>query len=179
MSEDFDLEVRRRSGSYLIVARDVGVIVKSADLHAGLEEARERIALAKDLYREAGLQPERAEPMPSSTKISWRDVLAPALVSGLTLSGLLLFASVPMVGAVARLTAAIGEARSGIDAGNLGRSTVDSIVALGNTMDKVTPERKQELRIAVRRIMGGLSPVIEEIRAGTKETDGAGAPPPH
>ena len=183
MNEDFDLEIRRRSGSYLIVARDIGVIVKSTDLNAGLEEARERIALVMDLYRQAGLQPERSEPVPPHrVKVNWKDVLAPALVSGLTLAGLIIFASVPMVGAAARLTSAIGtlgEARIGLDATSLGRNTIDSIIALGYAMDKVTPERKQELRIAVRSIMRGLSPIIEEVRAGTNENDSGAPPPPH
>ncbi len=36
MSEDFDLEILHRDGSYLIMARAFGVVVRTTDLQAGI-----------------------------------------------------------------------------------------------------------------------------------------------
>jgi hypothetical protein len=58
----------------------------------------------------------------------------------------------------------------------LGRSAIDVLVKTGDAMDKVTPQRKEELRQAVRRIMKGLEPIIEEV-GDSREPKPPTAPP--
>ena len=47
-----------------------------------------------------------------------------------------------------------------------GHDAANLIVQIGATMDEVTPERKEELRLAIRKIMRGLFPLIDEVRKG-------------
>ena len=51
-----------------------------------------------------------------------------------------------------------------INADTAGRFVIDRFVALGDTIEHDTPERKRELHLAVRKILVGLQPVIEEVR---------------
>jgi hypothetical protein len=191
MSEDFDLVVQSRKGSNLIVARAFGVVVRSTDLQAGIKEAVERIAEVDKLYREEGVEPELSDDglagraslqkdarrSPASARIM--DVLPQALVSGVVISCLILVASIPIFSVLARLNRTLEDvtgntSNSAIQ--NIGRNAVDFIIRTGDVVDKVTPQRKEELRLAVRKIMNGLAPIIQEV-GDSVEHDAPTEPP--
>jgi hypothetical protein len=176
MRDDFDLEIFHRDGSYLILAHAFGVAVRSEDLQAGMAEALARIDEVGDWYRKAGVEPPSVGPSRhaarernadrSRTRSRLMEYVPPALVSGAVLSGLILLSSVPLFSAVARLNRTFEYITSGASAAkiqNFGHNAIDMVIRAGDAMDKVTPERKQELRLAVRKIMKGLAPVIEEV----------------
>jgi hypothetical protein len=193
MSEDFDLEILGRAGSYLIVSRAFGVAVRNSDMEAGIKEALKRIAEVRELYLEAGLEPQLSGDWPPrrarnflrgretvrDDAQSLKDYIPPALVSGVILAGFVLLSTVPLISVLAHFNRTLEEAStvtSNAMIHNLGRSAVDMIVKTGNAMDMVTPQRKQEVRLAVRKIMNGLAPIIEEV-GDSREPD-APTPPP-
>ncbi len=181
MSEDFDLEILHRDGSYLIMARAFGVLVHHKDLQAGISEALTRIREVSALYRQAKIKPGLSKEW--SPQSIWGDAnspdtsgrpgqrrfdrlvehVAPALVSAVVLSGFMLLASLPLLSAMSRLDNMLEEFTSAAGIGNFAKTAFTVVIRFGDAMDKVTPEHKQELRLAVRKIMKGLAPIIEEV----------------
>lgn len=172
MTDRADFEIFYRNGSYLIVAPEFGVVARGADVNSSLQEAVEKVRAVEGLYREAGVQPlkERADAVAAQAGSRWRDAVPVAIVSGAIMSGLLLLGSVPLVSAATRVASSIEDLRNvgiGKSTDQIGRA-LDAVVKLGAAMDKVTPSRKEELRIAVQRIMNGLAPVLNEAIAACK-----------
>ncbi len=181
MSEDFDLEILHRDGSYLIMARAYGVVVQQKDLQAGISEAVTRIGEVSALYRQAKIKPQLSKEW--SPQSAWRDAngpdplrpsaqwsfyrivehVSPALVSGVVLSGFILLASLPLISAMSRLNSMLGDVTSTARIGNFAQTAFTVVIRAGDAMEKVTPQRKEELRQAVRKIMKGLAPIIEEV----------------
>jgi hypothetical protein len=180
-SEDFDMEILRRDGTYLVLARAFGVVVRNNDLQAGVDEALARISAANDLYREAGLEPQLSEDW-RPRRVRYRgeldlrdrrfytsrlmEYLLPALVSGVVLAGLVLLSSVPLFSAVARLNRTLEDLSAVTSSAmieHFGHNAIEAFVRTGNAMDKVTPQRKEELRQAVHKIVSGLAPIIQEV----------------
>jgi hypothetical protein len=178
MTDDFDLEIRHRNGAYLIIARSYGVAVRSKELEAGLEEAIARVNAVAEIFREANL----AVPLAGEHRLPrgyqaarLADYLPPAVVGGVVLSVFVLLASMPLFNAVASLNQIV-EQVSRFE--NVGHNVARMLIRAGNAMDNVPPERKEELRLAVRKIMRGLDPIIEEVGDSVGRNPSPMPPPP-
>ena len=170
---DLDIEVRRRDDKYILIAHHYGVVVKASDLQAGLEELERRVAIIASDFEDVGI-PLRASG-PSSTRSETRvlDRLAPSLVIivtvGAVLASVILLATAPIVNALAGVRTGITELVR-TDGGPsptiaaLGRSGIDFVIKLSQTLDQVTPERKEELRAALRKIAREIESIIEDVR---------------
>ena len=170
MIKSVDLEVFCRDGSFLIVAPEFGVVARGNDISAGVQDALQKVETVERLYREAGVEPARRPPRTAKTQSAarWGDSIPPAVVSGLIMSALVFLASIPLVSASTHLSSMVEDlALVGRvpNAERLSSDALNSVVKLGASMEKVTPQRKEELRLAVRRIMNGLAPVLEEVGA--------------
>jgi hypothetical protein len=169
---DLDIEVRRRDNKYVLIAHQHGVVVRASDLHAGIEELERRVAvIARDL-EEVGI-PLRASTPPNRASELWlRDRVGPSLVIivtvGAILASFILLATAPIVNALAGVRAGISELarlEGGPSIAALGRSGTDFIIRLSQTLDQVTPERKEELRTAVRKIAREVGSIVEDARS--------------
>jgi hypothetical protein len=169
---DLDIEVRRRDGKYLLVARQYGVVVRASDLRAGLEELEQRAAIISSDLEEAGT-PLRASTPPNRASELWlRARVGPSLVIiitvGAILASFILLATAPIVNALAGVRAGISELarlEGSPSIAALGRSGTDFIIKLSQTLDQVTPERKEELRAAVRKIAREVESIVEDVRS--------------
>ncbi len=186
MNRDVDLQVYLNNGSCLVVAPGFGVVAKGTDAPASIKEAMQKIEAVKQLYREAGVQlPSRSVDQSQSNvkpASSWSNAntsaIPTAIICGLIIAGLVLLASVPIVSAVARLGTLIQSValtEGAVRVETLGRSAASAVVSLGAAVEKLTPERKEELRTAVRQIAGGLGPILDEITAARQPS--APSPP--
>jgi hypothetical protein len=168
---DLDIEVRRRDGKYLLIARQYGVVVRASDLQAGLEELEQRTAIITSDLEEVGI------PIPASTSpnrnadVPLRDRLAPSLVIivtvGAILAAFILLATAPIVNALAAVRSGISElakVEGGPSIASVGRSGIDFIIKLSQTIDQVSPERKEELRTAIRKISREVESIVEDVR---------------
>ena len=183
MSKSVDLQVFCRDGSFLIVAPEFGVVARGNDISAGVQDALQKVETIERLYREAGVEPARHPPRTARTQSTarWGDSIPPAVISGLIMSALVFLASIPLVSASTHLSSMVESlALAGRvpNAEHLSRTALNSLVTLGASMEKVTPQRKEELRLAVRRIMSGLAPVLEEVGAVCTLRSQPGAPTP-
>jgi hypothetical protein len=183
MIKSVDLEVFCRDGSFLIVAPEFGVVARGNDINASLQDALQKVEAVQRLYREAGVEPTRRPSRTSRTQSAarWGDSIPTSVVSGLIMAALVFLASIPLVSASTHLSSMVEElALVGRvpNAEQFGRKALDSAVTLGASMEKITPQRKEELRLAVRKIMNGLAPVLEEVGAAHTPPSQLGAPAP-
>jgi hypothetical protein len=168
---DLDIEVRRRDDKYTLIARRYGVVVRASDLRAGIEELERRVAIIASDLDEAGITL-RESGSPNSTDVRLFDRLGPSLLIivtvGAVLASFILLATAPIVNALAGVRAGISElarleASPGIAA--VGRSGIDFVVKVSQTLDQVTPERKEELRTAIRKIAREVESIVEDVRS--------------
>jgi hypothetical protein len=151
-------------------------------MQAGIEEARKRIAEVQELYREAGLDPQLSAgwrprrkihllrgPEPARDEVNsprLMEFVLPTLVSGVVLASFILLATVPLFSVLARLNRTLEDVSAVTSTAmieNFGHNAIEVFVRTGDAMDRVTPQRKEELRQAVRKIMNGLAPIIQEV----------------
>jgi hypothetical protein len=173
---DLDIEVRRRDNNYTLIAHRYGVVVRASDLRAGIEELERRAAIIASDLDEAGITLRESGSPQKSTEQRLFDRLGPSLVIivtvGAVLASFILLATAPIVNALAGVRSGISEltrleGSPGIAA--VGRSGIDFVVKVSQTLDQVTPERKEELRTAIRKIAREVESIVDDVRS---------APPP-
>jgi hypothetical protein len=176
---DLDIEVRRRNDKYLLIARQYGVVVRASDLRLGIEELEQRAAImAKDL-EEIEASPQAGATPSRNTEPRLLDRLGPSLVIivtvGAVLASFILLATAPIVNALTGVRAGISELaklEGSPSVAALGRSGTDFIIRLSQTLDQVTPQRKEELRIAIRKIAREVESIVEDVRSATPPAPG-------
>jgi hypothetical protein len=176
---DLDIEVRRRDGKYLLIAHQYGVVVRASDLQAGIEELERRTAIIASDLEEVGIPLQASAALNRNTELRLRDRIAPSLVIivtvGAVLASFILLATAPIVSALAGVRAGISElARldGSPSIAGLGRSGIDFTIKLSQTLDQVTPERKEELRTAIRKIAREVESIVEDVRPAQPSSPG-------
>jgi hypothetical protein len=170
---DLDIEVSRRDNKYILIAHHYGVIVRASDLQAGLEELERRVAIVASDFEEAGVPLRASAALNPRKEMRTFERLAPSLVIiitvGAVLASVILLATVPIVNALAGVRTGISElvrteGNSSPTIAALGRSGIDFVVKLSQTIDQVTPERKEELRTAIRKIAREVASLVDDAR---------------
>jgi hypothetical protein len=169
---DLDIEVRRRNNKYVLIAREYGVIVRASDLRSGIDELERRAAImAKDLeeiepsLRESASPNRNTRPQPLDRVGS---SLAIIVTVGAVVASFVLLATAPIVNALAGVRAGISEVaklEGGPSVAALGRSGTDFVIKLSQALDQVTPERKEELRTAIRKIAREVESIVQDVRS--------------
>jgi hypothetical protein len=169
---NIDIEVRRRGNAYTLIARQFGVVVRSNDLKSGIEELDRRVAIIANDLLEVGI-PVSADSIASakSQQRTLDQVLSPLIIIvtvAAVLASFVLVATLPIVAALASVRSAISTlapAEGGNGIAGLGHFGIDFIVKVSQTLEQVTPERKEELRSAVRKIAREVDLIIEDVKA--------------
>jgi hypothetical protein len=178
---DVDIEVRRRGNSYILIAHKFSVVVRSKELQPGIEELDRRVAIISADFRELGITAasDGAPAKGPTSDVAVARSLLIIVTVGAILATFVFLSTVPIVmamtglrGEISALTrSAFANTGSGSVIARVGRLGIDFIVKFSQTLDQVTPERKEELRAAVRNIAREVNLVVED--AGK-----APAPPP-
>jgi hypothetical protein len=173
---DIDIEVRRRGGGYILIAYGLGVVVRSKDLKSGIEELERRVAAIGEDFRDVGLPlPSRTETLAKNEARPFNQIARPLITLvtvAAVLASLVFLVAAPIVAALAGVRTAISTlipADEGSTIAGVGRRGIDFIVKVSQTLEQVTPQRKEELRTAIRKIAREVDSVIEDVKA---------APPP-
>jgi hypothetical protein len=167
-----DIEVRRRGSGYILIVHQFGVVVRSNDLKSGIEELERRLAIIREDFREVGIAPPSNHAAAAKDQPRTLDRIAPALIIIVTVASVLasfvFLATAPIVAALASVRSELSTLVSP-DAGggiaNVGRRGLDFIVKLSQTLEQVTPQRREELRIAVRKIAREVDFILEDRKA--------------
>jgi hypothetical protein len=174
---DLDIEVCRRDNKYILIAHHYGVVVRASDLQAGIEELERRTAIIASDFEEVGV-PLRATGAPITRLL---DRLAPSLVIiitvGAVLASVILLVTAPIVNALADVRTGISglvraEGGPSPTIATLGRSGIDFVVKLSQTLDQVTPERREELRTAIRKIAREVESIVEDVKSAQPSSPG-------
>jgi hypothetical protein len=178
---DLDIEVCRRDNQYILIAHHYGVVVRASDLQAGIEELERRATIIASDLEEVGVQLHTREAPNTRTEMRLLDRVAPSLVIiitvGAVLASVLLLATAPIVNALAGVRTGISElvrteGNSSPTIAALGRSGIDFVIKLSQTLDQVTPERKEELRTAIRKIAREVESIVEDVRPAQPPSPG-------
>jgi hypothetical protein len=189
---DVDIEIRRRGGMYTLIAHRFGAVVRAKELRSGIEELERRIAMIDDDYRGAGI-PIPAEPVVATKQMGVVDRVTPTLIVVVTvavvIAAFIFFATAPLVNVIASfrneiaglrteltgvraeitsvrtaLTTVVGgDGKAGV--AELGRRGADVVIAASQMMEQITPERKEELRLAIRKIARELDIIIQDVKS--------------
>jgi hypothetical protein len=169
---DIDIEVRRRGSGYILIAYRFGVVVRSKELQSGIEDLERRVAAIGQDLREVG-PPVTSTAVATAKKEMWiLDQLKPWLIALVTvaavLTGLVLLVTAPLISALANVRSGISALvpiQEGSSIAATGRVGIDFIIKLGQTMDQITPQRKEELRTAIRKIAREVDSIIEDAKS--------------
>ena len=179
---DIDIEIRRRGSGYILIEHKFSVVVRSKELQSGIEELERRVAIVCADFRELGIT--APSDGASMTKPAGGETARPAVASslimiitvGAVLALFVLFSTAPIVIAMAGLRSEISSlvpTESGGGIAGTGHVGIDFIVKLSQTMEQVTPERKEQLRAAIRNIAREVNLIVEDVKAPP-----ASSPPP-
>lgn len=171
---DIDIEVYRRDGSYVLLARRFGVLVRSSDLKKGIEELELRVeAVAKDLSEfppAPTINPPTIATAGTERPVNLRlDILLSIVAAALVAAFFIFIATIPFVNATITLRNTVYELvgpHANVD--KVGRAAINVLVQLGDAAEKMTPQRKEELTAAIRKIARGVAPIAREIREASE-----------
>jgi hypothetical protein len=178
---DVDIEVRRRGHEYILLARQFGVVVRSKELQYGIEELERRVTIVGQNFREAGIMVRSVLSAEAENESSFFKGLAPYTIMIVTVAAivatLVILTVAPIVVAIASVRSEISSlvpAESGGGIAGIGHLGIDFIIKVSQTIEQVTPERKEQLRAAIHNIAREVNMVVEDV--GTAPAPSA--PPP-
>jgi hypothetical protein len=167
---DIDIEVRRRGNEYILVAYQFGVVVRSKELKSGIEELERRVAIISEDLHEAGILVPSGAISRTNHEISgpFARSLVVVLVAVVAVMGsLILVTAAPIIAGLLGVRSAISAivpAEAGSGVGGVGRLGIDLIIKVSQTLDQVTPERKEELRTAIRKIAREVDLIVQDVK---------------
>jgi len=180
---DIDIEVRRRGNGYILIAYQFGVVVRSKELKSGIEELERRVAIVGEDLREAGIPVRSGSVATAKNELRIVDRLTPTLIIIVTvatvLASFVFLATAPIVSALSSVRneiSALTSVEGGSGIAGVGRLGIDFIIKVSQTLDQVTPQRKEELRSAIRKIAREADLIIEDVKAAQPASP---QPPPN
>ena len=146
MKDTFDFTVQRRDNRYVFIAKQYGVVVWADEASSGIRELESRVENVAAQFREAGVEPGQTD-VGSIRKNGARSQWSPLIVS------------VFLVCAVAvPLTLAYVRAISFVE--TIGHP-IALFMRLADKIDEVPPQRMDELKGVVRRVVTKVAPLLE------------------
>jgi predicted RNase H-like HicB family nuclease len=172
----YEIKVIEADGVFYLRIPEFGIVSKGNDLPTAYAEIRRRLAEAIEHYRAAGLEDEL--PSPASRPAGGspaQGIQTFAIKLGITAALVAVFigwASSPLANAVHRMEVSLHDAGDRFGSAlteiaspeRFGRATIDSVAKLGQALEKLTPERKEELRRSLAVIVRELQPMAAELR---------------
>jgi hypothetical protein len=186
-----EIRVIEADGVFYLRMPEFGIVSKGDDLPTAYAEMRRRLAEATELYRAAGFENE----LPPSRRLAAGDPSVPGIQPFAIKAGIVaalvavfvLWAASPLANALHRLEVSLHDAGDRAESAlaeiaspdRLGRATINGVTKLAQALEKLTPERKEELRQSLGVIVRELHPMTAELRPlFTTESDYPVAPPP-
>jgi hypothetical protein len=168
MSVNFSFHVQKRDGRYIFSTRQYGVVVRASDPADGIREFEQRVEAVSADFREASVMPDSVEleSRPGGNR-SWRSQYLP------------FFIKTAVIGAVGIWMLAV--AANFVDESTIGtalRHPAQFIIRIGDTAERLPPDRLEEMKQAIRKIMTKINPLIEEIKSPARPPASGPRPPP-
>jgi hypothetical protein len=159
MSLDFNFIVEKRGGRYLFVAKQYGVVLWAPDPTTGTKELEERVLTIDAQLRDAGISPNAtANGQPTHVQRSPRRSYVSFLIKTAIIGVLAIWAVAITANYLDNSTLAYTV-----------RHPAQLIIRMGDTAEKIPPERMDELKTAVRKIAAKVNPLLVELKTTKSE----------
>ena len=147
MKGTFDFTVQKRENRYVFVARPYGVVVWADEASSGIRELESRVENVAAQFREAGVEPAQTD------------------VGSIGKHGVGNIWSLPLITIFLVCVAALPLTLAYVRAVSFVETTTQHPIALflrlADKIDEVSPQRMDELKVAVRRIVTKIAPLLE------------------
>jgi hypothetical protein len=161
MSPTFDFTAQKRDNGYVLVARRYGVVVRSNDLISGIKELENRVDSVAAQFREAGVEPVEINSGKDEQNI-WSELL-PFFIKATIITlffGGIVFATIALyANRISGFFERISLVGSAIE------HPAQFVVRFADKIDKVSPERLEEWKLALHKIAAKVAPLVDEVRA--------------
>jgi hypothetical protein len=186
-----DLSIRGHDGAYTVTAPGIGIEVSAESRDDALRVFAAELSRVQTVMADHGFQlrtiprewrgdadaaagPETATPEKRSASrrlpVFWQCVIFTLLV----LLGINQLILVPALDRAERLTLYVfGETSRDAGVRQIGRVVIDRIIDLAKATDEVTPERREQLRKALRTIAENSRPMIDALTSDVSEGENA------
>lgn len=186
-----DVSIRGHDGAYTVTAPGIGIEVSAESRDDALRMFTAELSRVQTVMAEHGFQlrtvprerrgvadaaagPETGTPEKRSVSrrlpVFWQCVIFTLLV----LLGINQFILVPALDRAERLTLYVfGETSRDAGVRQIGRIVIDRIIDLARVTDEVTPERREQLRKALRKIAENSRPMIDALTSDVSEGENA------
>jgi hypothetical protein len=172
---ELNFQVYERGGAYVLVSQQFGIIVRADNLDTGAAEMRQRLSMLLKEFDALGIPAASAAAF-SGTVAAAADnpqslkqaAIISAVKAGIAAAifGLLLLALLfPFVQIGSGIRNSLYTAFPfGMNVEAVGRSAINWVGKVANTVEGLTPEREKELEDAVRKIAAKVLPLVEAAR---------------
>lgn len=170
MSLEYGFTVQKQAKGYRFVAPQYGLVDWASDLANGAKEFEARITTVAEQLREAGfdLGEINAEQQTKQPQV----LLWPFFVKAGIIAVILAAVLLPVANAISRTLgpeSPIGDAI---------RHPSELIIRMGEKVEQIPPQRMEEVKLAVRRLVTKLGPIFEELRPLAPPNPSAPPSPP-
>jgi hypothetical protein len=161
MSPTLDFTAQKRDNGYVLVARRYGVVVRSNDLISGIKELENRVDSVAAQFREAGVEPVEINSGKDEQNL-WPELLPffiKATIITLFFGGIVFATIAPYANRISEFFERISLVGSAIE------HPAQFVVRFADKIDKVSPERLEEWKLALHKIAAKVAPLVDEVRA--------------
>ena len=168
MSTEFTFITQKRDKGYKFVAKQYGVVVWATDLVSGIKDLEARVEAVITQLREAGFNVDEIEGearQDPTTQTLWAQLIPFSIKATIVAA----FAAIILLPIISSFAKAIGPSSPLVAAVE---HPAQFIIRLGDKADQVPPQTIAEVKLAVRKIVAKIGPVIAEGR-GLIGTEGS------
>lgn len=157
MALQYAFTVQKHDKGYRLVAPQYGLVHWTSDLATGTKEFESRIETVGQQLREAGFDLDEINMEPTKRDQQPSVLLWPFFVKAIAVAAIAAIVFIPISNSLSRAfgpQSAISEAV---------RHPSKLIVQMGEKADQVPPQRVEEVKAAVRKLVSKFGPVVEEL----------------
>jgi hypothetical protein len=154
MSVDFSFSAKRRGDRFVFIAKEFGVVVWSDDPAAGIKDLETRVEEVAAQFRDAGVESQASESTSGTWPNLWPFFIKTAVII-MAIAIITAWVAIPFATALSGLSAPIA---------NVMLHPAQFVVRMGDRVDQLPAERVEQLKLAVRKVVKKIGPILDEGR---------------
>jgi hypothetical protein len=157
-----------RDGGYIALEAESGVFGEAETVDAALDQLRDKMANLERIYLDAGFKLDGSKPRGDALferailPFAWKAIIVTVLLS-LALTVLMLPVAMKLEKASIYAREAVGAGMAQLSSYATPHALSETVQVIADTLEQITPERRDELRENFARISRALRPYREEL----------------
>jgi hypothetical protein len=163
MSLEFSFIVQKMDKGYKFIAKQYGVIVWAPDIVSGIKDLEARVDTVTMQLREAGFDLDEIELSgdQSTAKDTIWSQLVPFSIKVAIVAVVAAIVLIPLANVFSKIIGPASPLASAIS------HPAQFVIRLADQAEQVPPQTIEEMKLAVRKIIAKIGPVVDEVRAPT------------